>query len=504
MTENNFSLLGRPSVAVPLLFVLTFAVRFSFFYTPTIDWDESTFILFGQHILNGGLPYVDFFDVKPPLLFYFYAGAIKVFGATIPAVRVAGALCVFVAASACYFLGRHMWGRMAGLFAGILCISGMSVGSGMATMSETVAMAPLMTWAYLVIAENRRSWTMFLAGACMGAAVLIRSNLAYACLFSAPGVLYILFEDKRGISRRALFYALGGVCVLLLTLYPFYARDGLGDLYRAVVRIPMEGMKGAVSTASMRRLVRTWNHNLDLLMVLSLCGLQLCFTQIKGRSSEFYKSLILIISFTVGIVLSFTGGRTVYTHYFIQIIPVLALLGGYLLYFFYKRCSGLKFFCYVFIVYILLLPSLPLSFSIQRFNRILYDRDSDYNIVVSAESNVVKYIKERLPKNERIWAMDKHIIYWLLSIEPPSKYSMHPSKVLMNDEISISSRHKTTSIDVIKNIFAKKPYFILRENQNWYIQEGTPEGDLINATMRRQYKQVAQFGNLGVFRIADK
>jgi len=81
---------------------------------------------------------------------------------------------------------------------------------------------------------------------------------------------------------------------------------------------------------------------------------------------------------------------------------------------------------------------------------------------------------------------------------------MHPSKVLMNDEISISSRHKTTSIDVIKNIFAKKPYFILRENQNWYIQEGTPEGDLINATMRRQYKQVAQFGNLGVFRIADK
>ena len=504
MTKNRLCFWGNPSVAVPLLFVLTFAVRFSWFYTPTIDWDESTFILFGQHILNGGLPYVDYFDVKPPLLFYFFAGAIKLFGATIPAVRVAGALCVFVTATACYFLARHLWDRMAGLFAGILCISGMSVGSGMGTMSETVAMAPLMLWAYLVIAENRRGWAMFLAGACMGAAVLIRSNLAYVCLLSAPGVLYILFEDRGRVLRRAALYAFGGVCVLLLTLYPFYARDGLGALYRAVVLTPMEGMKGAVSLASVGKLIWTWNDNLDLLILLSLCGLSLCLTQIRAGSVAYRKHIVLLLLSAVSIIISVFGGRTVFAHYFFQLVPILALFGGCLLHSLHEQSGVVRLLCYALTLYIIILPSLPLSFTIQRVNRILHDRDQTYDVIVSNESKVAEYIHDNLPDGKSIWALDAHIVYWFLSMEPPSKYVIHPDKMGLPNEVAISSGGKTTAVGVIRDIFARRPYFLVRGNDTSYIREGTPEGDLINATMRDRYEKVAQFGRLGVFRIVDE
>jgi hypothetical protein len=34
--------------------------------------------------------------------------------------------------------------------------------------------------------------------------------------------------------------------------------------------------------------------------------------------------------------------------------------------------------------------------------------------------------------------------------------------------------------------------------------DGTPEGDLINATMDRMYKEVARFGKLCVYRIVEQ
>jgi 4-amino-4-deoxy-L-arabinose transferase-like glycosyltransferase len=503
-TENTLRFLGSPHVAVPLLFVLAFAVRFPAFFTPTIDWDESTFILFGQHILDGGLPYVDYFDIKPPLLFYFFAGAIKLFGATVPAVRTAGVLCVLVAAGACYFLARRMWDGMAGLLAGILCISAMSVGSGAAVLSEAVAMASLMACVYLVIAENRRGWAMFLAGACMGAAVLVRSNLAYPCLFSAPGVLYILLGERRGFLRRALLYVLGGVCVLLLTLYPFYARDALGHLYRAVVLTPLEGLDGAMSVSGLKMLMWTWNDGWNLFMILALCGLFLDIRQCGGRPAGHARHLAFLGLILAATAASFLGGKTLYGHYFVQLIPILALFGGALLSRLLKLGHGLRLLSLALALYILLLPLLPLSFTLQRMGKIVWHMDGGFHVVSSDESETARYIRGHLPEGRTIWVMDNHIIYWLLSMEPPSRYLMHPSKITLPVQVSIDSGRKLTALTEIKETFAKRPYFIVRGSDNRYIREGTLEGSLINAVMDERYEKVAQFGRLGVFRIADE
>ncbi len=45
--------------------------------------DESTFILMGQSILDGHLPYTELWDIKPPLAFFFFAAVITVFGKSI-------------------------------------------------------------------------------------------------------------------------------------------------------------------------------------------------------------------------------------------------------------------------------------------------------------------------------------------------------------------------------------------------------------------------------------
>jgi 4-amino-4-deoxy-L-arabinose transferase-like glycosyltransferase len=51
--------------------------------------DHATYYRGGLSVLNGGLIYVDFIDVKPPLIYYISAVAIKLFGTNEASLRIA-------------------------------------------------------------------------------------------------------------------------------------------------------------------------------------------------------------------------------------------------------------------------------------------------------------------------------------------------------------------------------------------------------------------------------
>src|SRR5690242_3124333 len=80
------------------LFLTTFFIRFPFFFRDYIDKDESTFILMGQSIADGFLPYDRLWDLKPPLLFYFFALIEKVFPHSFAAIRFFGVIIIFLSA----------------------------------------------------------------------------------------------------------------------------------------------------------------------------------------------------------------------------------------------------------------------------------------------------------------------------------------------------------------------------------------------------------------------
>ena len=50
-----------------------FFLRLPFFFTDVFNWDESTYIIIGQWIVDGGLPYLGRTEIKPPLLGYLYS-----------------------------------------------------------------------------------------------------------------------------------------------------------------------------------------------------------------------------------------------------------------------------------------------------------------------------------------------------------------------------------------------------------------------------------------------
>ncbi|OUU02322.1 MAG: hypothetical protein CBB99_00385 [Bacteroidetes bacterium TMED39] len=54
------------------LLIFTIFCRLPFFFRDIYDWDESTFLLVGQSLLDGHLPFTKLWDLKPALLGYIY------------------------------------------------------------------------------------------------------------------------------------------------------------------------------------------------------------------------------------------------------------------------------------------------------------------------------------------------------------------------------------------------------------------------------------------------
>src|SRR5262245_56971596 len=98
--DNFPARMGREMAIIALICAVALIARLPFFFR-AIDWDESTFIIVGQSVVDGFLPYEIAWDVKPALVFWWFGAAIELFGKTIPAVRIAGLMWLVLAA---YFL----------------------------------------------------------------------------------------------------------------------------------------------------------------------------------------------------------------------------------------------------------------------------------------------------------------------------------------------------------------------------------------------------------------
>ena len=105
-----------------ILLLLTIIIRFPFFFEAVIDWDESTFILMGQDIVDGNLPYTNLWDIKPPLAYIPYSIFIFLFGKNIIAIRLLGLICVFISSCITWKICNKYWNKRTAFISSSLLI----------------------------------------------------------------------------------------------------------------------------------------------------------------------------------------------------------------------------------------------------------------------------------------------------------------------------------------------------------------------------------------------
>ena len=177
----------------PLLLLVLFSlfIRWPFFFRDYIDKDESTFILMGQAWADGYLPYTFLWDLKPPLVFLFFAQIISLFGKSLIIIRLIGALIVALNGFLLYLISKKHFNASLSLLLAILTVAVQSLfGSVQGVMSEHLCLAAILGGCYLTF-EKKNYW---LGAILFSLAFYCKMNVAYGML---PAFLYFFLHPTQ-------------------------------------------------------------------------------------------------------------------------------------------------------------------------------------------------------------------------------------------------------------------------------------------------------------------
>lgn len=205
------------------LAILTVLVRFPVFGDPNYHIDESFYLLVGQKMHDGLLPYVDIWDRKPAGLFVIY-WAITFFG-DVYAYQVAAGLFAFGTALAIALIAERISSRTAGVIAGALylCLIGALAGGGGQSpvfYNLFVAVAGLLVIGTLHPARNdRHHWPDYAAMLLCGLALTFKPTAVAEGIFF--GVVFLVghWRANQDLGSLALF----GIRLVIVGVLPTFA-----------------------------------------------------------------------------------------------------------------------------------------------------------------------------------------------------------------------------------------------------------------------------------------
>jgi len=138
-------------VALALLFTATMLIRARYFGNPFMEVDEQFYLLAGDRLLQGSLPYVDIWDRKPFGLFLLYAGIRSLGGDGVIQYQLAAALFAAATAIVIALIARRIAGPGAALVAALAYIPALAMNGGAGGQTPVFYNLPMAVAAWLLV-----------------------------------------------------------------------------------------------------------------------------------------------------------------------------------------------------------------------------------------------------------------------------------------------------------------------------------------------------------------
>jgi 4-amino-4-deoxy-L-arabinose transferase-like glycosyltransferase len=317
-------------VAVFAIVLLTTLTRLpSLLHPATID-DETVYSVVANEIVDGGRPYVDAVERKPPLLFWTYAAIFSIAGKfNWPALHLVALLWVLATMTGLYVIGRDLFARETGLVAALLysIFQPWETAKNLAFNGEMLMNLPLV-WSWAIAFRRSSSvWRpeLFLAGALACAACLLKQPAAIAAV--PLGIYFLLpaYRFSRGLTfthaiAHAAVFAAGFLMALLIVTLVLIRQSILAEaFYWSVTNhsIPHVFWDEAVRTTLMFVVVCL------PLLIAAAAGYRTRDLWAE-KTAERTALLGLFVASAVGT----AAGARFYFHYYIELIPPLALFAA--------------------------------------------------------------------------------------------------------------------------------------------------------------------------------
>src|SRR5215831_18637388 len=200
------------------IILLTVAIRLpSLLHPQTLD-SEAMYSVVANEIVDGGRPYADAVERKPPLLFWTYAAVFKIAGKfNWKALHIVALVWTLCAMAGLYVIGRELFDRATGLIAALFysVFQPWGLWSNLSADGEMLMNLPIV-WAWAIAfgrSSSRVRPELFAAGALLSAAFLLKQPAAIAAV---PLGIYLLLQSYR--ASRSLTRANSMIQAALLTL----------------------------------------------------------------------------------------------------------------------------------------------------------------------------------------------------------------------------------------------------------------------------------------------
>ena len=329
MTDRARRARYGPWLLVALIVAFVVAIRVPLLGVP-LERDEGEYAYAGQLMLQGIAPYKLAVNMKFPGTYGAYAAIMAVFGQTIVGIHIGFLLVNAATVVMIWLLGRRLFGTAAGV-AAAAAYALLSVGAGVnGTQAHAthfvVLFAVPATLLLLRAFDTGRPSTLFWSGLLYGAGILMKQHGVFLAAFGGLALLWTQRAAGLAVLRRAALFAAGVCAPLAFTVLALW-RAGVIDRFwfwtvtyarEYVTETPLSVGREAFRFGIRHAVVPA----LPIWLAAAL-GLVLIWREKEERAQALFTTGLLVFSFV-----AMCPGLYFRLHYFVLILPAVALLAG--------------------------------------------------------------------------------------------------------------------------------------------------------------------------------
>ncbi|MCR0981093.1 glycosyltransferase family 39 protein [Roseomonas populi] len=326
----------RDPLAALALLVLAFLARGFFLGNPVIEGDEQFYLLVGDRMLGGALPYRDIWDRKPVGLFLIYAAIRSLGGEGVLQYQLVAT--VFAAATAflIFRIGAEVASRRGGFLAGAAYLLWLGAFGGEGGQAPVFYNPLVAAAAWLVLRAVAHPGTR-LRLAALGAAAMLAAGLAmqvkYTAVFEGAflglALLWAAWRARAGLAFLSVAALAWVACALLPTAAALAAYAAMGEAQAFVFANFLSILRR--NTAALGSPLPRLATMAGLLLPLVLCAVLGLRQGWRAAEEPERRAVRIIAGWAAAALLGVLLFGTFYIHYALPLLPALLVAAAPLL-----------------------------------------------------------------------------------------------------------------------------------------------------------------------------
>lgn len=449
--------------------LLVYSIRSNFYEIP-FERDEGAYGYYGKLLLSGKTPYVDFYEQKFPGIFYFYALMVGIFGATVKGLHIGFMVLNMGTIVLLFAAARRLFGNApAVVAAATYAVVSMTPNlSGFTVQSEhgVAFFSALGIFLYTCTRARPRWYWFFVMGLAMGAAFMVKTTGVFLALWGGLAVLLdFFFQPHRNLkefSVRVLAYSIGGLLVIAMFFLVMFLKGAFDEMVFWTFEVPRKYVslvKWEEGKTYLKMTYQMITENYKVFWFLAY-GAALC---VFAKFMNWRQKLVLLSLFVFSALTIFPG-FFFYGHYWIQLLPGLAIATGLTAYMilqlagrFVKWNPGKL--AYVFTAIFLILVLVHVNKNKDYYYHPNYDlvmRKVYGNNPFPEAKRIADYIKANSKPGDGLVSIGSEPqLYFYTGIDCPSRHAYFTSLVFNSTE------HKTWQREFVADVEKASPRYIV-------------------------------------------